>query len=270
MKIILLLYFSFSSAHAFRLNTNIGAKYDGSKAKIYVTSNSSCDQIGISASELLDMAMEGADDFWNKVPTSNLKLERGGIYETSDSLFLTGQLCARDSGSSCSDSTSVPEVSDIVIACNTETTKNFPSSSYLAISAPTSLSGSDIKGSIILINNSSNTNFKNLSRSEMVSVLAHEIGHAVGLGHSNKSEALMYYQNSDKLSRLSQDDIDGISYLYPNRLDGCTGLFGTIDTDNPSNNSPAPFIHSFLYGLMLIGLLSLTKFLFNTRRFKTI
>ena len=257
MKLLLLSIFIISShAYGFRLNTNIGAKFEDAHVKIYVTSNSTCDEAGISNSELLSIVMDAADDFWNKVPTSNLKIKEGGILETSDSLFLTGELCANDSESDCNASTSVPNVNNIVIACNSDTTKNFPSSSYLAISAPLKISGSNIEGSIILINNSANTTFKNLSRSQMVSVLAHEIGHAVGLGHSNKSEALMYYKNSDKFSKLAQDDIDGISYLYPNKLDGCTGFLGTMGLDDEHNDeNQNTFLLSILLGIMLSLLL---------------
>jgi len=181
--------------------------------------------------------------------------------------FLTGILCASDSESTCDVTTSVPAVTDIVIACNNNTTDNFPSASYLGLSAPTVLSGSKIKGSIILINDSAASAFSKLSRSEMESVLAHEIGHAIGIGHSNKNEALMYYKNSDKMHRLAQDDIDAISYLYPNKLDGC-GLFGGIINFNQKNKNGNNFILSLIFGLSLGLLLNFaTKHI--TRHVKT-
>lgn len=47
-------------------------------------------------------------------------------------------------------------------------------------------------------------------------VVAHELGHALGLGHSGSSIALMYYStNISSELNLSQDDVDGITYLYP-------------------------------------------------------
>ncbi len=56
---------------------------------------------------------------------------------------------------------------------------------------------------------------------DLVTVAAHEIGHTIGLGHSNASGALMgpYYYSSHRY--LSQDDIDGVRSLYP-----CSGSCG--------------------------------------------
>lgn len=236
------------SAFAYRLNTSNGAAYGDSTIKFYVTSNSTCTNAGVDQNELLSIAKEAADKFWNKVSTSSIKLKSGGIYETSDSLFLTGELCPEQSGSNCGSSI-VPYVSKLIIACNSESSENFPSNDFIAISAPTRLAGTRIRGSVILINDTATSSFAGLSRSERVSVLAHELGHAVGLGHSNKNEALMYFSNADKISRLSQDDRDGISYLYPVAADDCNGIFGTLS--DADKDDLGPFLPQFFLGIML-------------------
>ncbi|KFQ15077.1 Interstitial collagenase [Leptosomus discolor] len=75
------------------------------------------------------------------------------------------------------------------------------------------------------------TKFTTYSGYNLFLVAAHELGHSLGLGHSNVFGALMYpiYTASDSRDyRLPQDDIDGIQALYemtpsktPTRPDDC-------------------------------------------------
>ena len=76
---------------------------------------------------------------------------------------------------------------------------------------------------------------------DLVTVAAQEIGHALGLGHSNVACALMnaFYTGSHRY--LSQDDVDGIQSIYGNRtvvrtinLD-CSG--GTFFINNLPNGA---------------------------------
>ena len=51
---------------------------------------------------------------------------------------------------------------------------------------------------------------------DVQSVFLHEMGHSVGLGHSEYSNAVMYrYVYTNTLRRsLASDDINGVKYLY--------------------------------------------------------
>jgi hypothetical protein len=60
---------------------------------------------------------------------------------------------------------------------------------------------------------------------DLETVLLHENGHVAGLGHSEVGEAVMFatYHGLDR--QLDQDDIDGITFLYPD----VTGIIsGTV------------------------------------------
>jgi hypothetical protein len=58
---------------------------------------------------------------------------------------------------------------------------------------------------------------------DLVTVAAHEIGHALGLDHSNDKNSLMYPTYSKSHRYLDSDDVSGIQALYPKQnqiLDG--------------------------------------------------
>jgi hypothetical protein len=254
MKYLLLLFIP-TLSFAFTLNNSIGARYKNDKVSVSVASNTNCTTAGTTIDELEGFIQPAIKDFWNTVPTSRLTLEDGGTYDISDALINTGELCLNGG---CAGA--VPNVSDIVIACNTNTT-NFPgASSLLALTLPTVISGKNIKGSVILINNT-NGSFGALTKNQKIAVIAHEIGHALGLGHSEKKEALMYYSVVPKRTSLGQDDVDGITYLYPVQGDlygmGC--FLNTIAIVNKNNDKgsdndgggPGPFWPTAFLGLVL-------------------
>jgi hypothetical protein len=62
-------------------------------------------------------------------------------------------------------------------------------------------------------------------------VMLHENGHALGLGHSEVLDAVMYATYQGVHPWLHSDDIDGITFLYP--LDGSTGsISGTVTSSS--------------------------------------
>lgn len=234
MKLLVLLLISFKS-YAFFLITNNGAAFNSNKVKIYISSNSTCTNAGWTKSDILNMAVDGAKDTWNKVGRADITVKKGGEYNTSDGDFLTGELCVADSDTTCAAGT-VPKVSNIIIACNNNGT-NFPSNSVLAISAPNNISGTKIRGSVILLNDRADSQLGSFSKSEMEKILAHEIGHALGIGHSEDKDAFMYHTEIQNKSKLAKDDIYALSHLYPYSIDdmNCLGFLGSINY--PSNKN---------------------------------
>ena len=53
---------------------------------------------------------------------------------------------------------------------------------------------------------------------DLATTILHELGHAAGIGHSNNTEAVMYYQLDTATIRraLHADDIAGLTAAYPN------------------------------------------------------
>lgn len=237
------------SVEAFTLNNSLAARFKNKRVKVKVASvSSTCTQAGTTSSELASLIEPAINEFWNQVPTSRLRLVDGGIFETSDNDFLNGKLCVI--GDPTCTGTTVPSVEDIVISCNSNTANNFTSGSLLALTLPVNLRNKNIVGAVILINNANGSVFGQLSKQEKISVIAHEIGHAIGLGHATDRSALMYYQTIPDRFSLGQDDIDGVTYLYPVKIDGC----GLLASSTNQRNTPKSWMWSF--GIdFLIGIL---------------
>jgi hypothetical protein len=153
------------------------------------------------ARSVLDDAIDESFDLWNSVSTSNMRLIRGSNTATTASDAFTG--VATD---------------DPVIVCDTAfgATTSTDANQVFAVSDISS-SGSAITYGFMLLNAQvgATANISNLSPIQFTILLAHEIGHVLGLGHTGVDESLMYYDLSLKTHlRLSQDDVDGVSFLY--------------------------------------------------------
>lgn len=257
---LFILLMMISSAHAYTLNNNFGASFKDNKVKVSVERNTTCASAGVTVYELQEMIGPAIDDFWNRVPTSSLRLKDGGFSDTVTNIN-TGRLCAPtdDDCINTAGATVIEPVTDIVIACN-NLAANFGSPNVLAVTIPNNFSGKSIKGAVILINDSS-TIFSGLSRADRIGVISHEIGHAIGLGHSDVKASLMYYRTQDQRKSLGEDDIRGVSYLYPMKLDGF-GLLGGCGTIQNNDQEPPT---NFPYWPMILAL-SLFVIGFELRR----
>jgi hypothetical protein len=257
MKFLFLLILFTFEIHAFTLNNNISAGFSDNNVSVFVTSNSTCTNAQVSKEELSQMVGEAIHNFWNRVPTSALRLSNGGIFNTTNEDYLNGHLCSAQSGGTCTPKI-VPSAGGIVIACNDNQInyQNNPNSSILAVTLPNNISGGSIAGSVIIINDMAQTPFRDLSYADKVATIAHEIGHAIGLGHTPDGAALMYAEIIPNRHSLGHDDIKGVSYLYPIKFDGC-GLFSTVDTNQDKNRNG---IFLLLTLLSFIATIALSKF----------
>ncbi|MCB0125042.1 MAG: matrixin family metalloprotease [Caldilineaceae bacterium] len=86
---------------------------------------------------------------------------------------------------------------------------------------------------------------------DLVTVAIHEIGHALGLGHSHETTAIMYAYYGGSRRTLHNDDINGIRALYPspaveftaNEREGQDSL--TVQFTDQSTNSPTTWFWDF-------------------------
>jgi hypothetical protein len=171
---------------------------------------SSCTSLGISASTL-NSAIDSAIELWNKSPTSKLKLARGSTV------------------------TSTSATNPPTIYCSNTAQSN----TTAGIGGVSTSGGTPVQGYLYLNGDSTmDAYFNNLTSTQQQVVLAHEIGHVLGLGHSENEYAMMYYDISSKENlNLSQDDIDGLTWLNP-RDELKNGIMGCATIQEIGNRMP--------------------------------
>ncbi len=270
MKIFFLLLIISSPLFAYTLNNNFGASFKNNEIKVYIAGNTTCSTAQLNIYDLNDLITPANDNFWNRVPTSNIRLSNGGYTDAIDNIN-TGRLCAPTDNDCIVDAaaTVIPPVDGIVIACNNNP-DNFNGSNVLAVTIPNKFSGRDITGAVILINDSSVV-FAGLSKSDKIGVIAHEVGHAIGLGHTDDTAALMYYRTVKQRKTLGEDDMRGVSYLYPMKLDGMglLGGCGTISTKPPGASGKSLFWQMSITLTIVILISELIKLLRSKTRSST-
>lgn len=207
-------------ANAFTLNSTNNSNFQGwDNPDVSFSLNLANCPASVDVRGIVDDALA----IWNNVPSSRVKL------------------------SLAADTSSTSQGNPIPIICDT----NFASlgggaedsSPGVAQITPDS-SGTRIVSGIMRLNASSGqANIANFSRAIVAVTLAHEIGHLIGLGHSQDDNALMYFDASAKsYLGLAQDDIDGVSYLYPrnelgqDQIAGC-GLIRKNSAAPPNSSS---------------------------------
>lgn len=209
---------------------------------INVSSNA-CANAGLnSTTEVMNAAMEAVDKFWNKVPTSALELKRGSVTSYDSD------------GATVSDLIANGAPNTILVGCNDDDA-DFAGST-LGKGTLYCYSATNCRGALLLNDHPTNNPIANGTRAQLLSTIAHEIGHAFGLGHTSDSIALMYYAEDGRVQNyLTSDDIRGVSNLYPHdkELGGLLGSCGTIALiDDDDNDDFGNFLGSFLVGLFFM------------------
>lgn len=137
-----------------------------------------------------------AADIWNNVATSKVKLSYGGTTISTAAGSPPIVYCE-------------PNFQTVIGASQ----NSIPGLAQVSTSVAT---GQVVAARIVLNASGGTANIGLYDRTRLLIILAHEIGHVLGLGHSQDSSALMYYSATLKTNfLLAQDDIDGITYLYP-------------------------------------------------------
>lgn len=188
-------------------------------------------------------ALTSAMEIWSNVPTSAMKLKYGGSVSTTPSALINGT------------AGSVP-----VIVCDPNFSTNSPSANpnYVGGYGFFNGSGNTITyGGIVLnVQSGAGANISSYSETQLNILLAHEMGHVLGFGHSDFQPALMYYNISGKNSlNLAQDDMDAMTYLYP-RDELEDGLYGCGHVHNqqlPPSTKIIALLCLFMPLLILLG-----------------
>lgn len=269
MKKIICFVLLFSSyAQAYTFNNNFESSFKDNNVNVYVDELTTCYNAGITIYELIDLIEPAVDKFWNRVPTSNLRLKAGGASPATTNIN-TGRLCAPTDEAciAAATTTVIAPVKDIIIACNDQGL-NFGQTNVLAVTIPNNFSGKKIVGAVIILNDMVGSAFKDLSRDDKIGVIAHEIGHAIGLGHTEDSAALMYFRTVNQRKALGADDMRGVSYLYPMQIDGF-GLLGGCGTIQNKDGTPGAKLPFWQMGASLAVMILLSELLKLFKRSKT-
>jgi hypothetical protein len=243
-----------SLSFAFTLNPATGKGFKDNNIKVHIA-NTDCSGAGFSTSKYKKLIKDAVNEYWHKVPTSAIALDVQSI----GSIDVDGY----DFGNSLLD---LVPINTIVAGCNDDAS-GFDGSgepggySTTLGAAQMRCSGDNCQG-VLLLNAHPTSQLTLMSDSDIKATIAHELGHAFGLGHSEFHHNLMYYSASGKQQKwLGQDDIDAVTYLYPHdaELAGLLGSCGIIDT----TQGPKNFFGTFFFGIFFIWLLKIIGLLLS-------
>jgi len=193
----------------------------------------------------VETMLKDAMAVWNGIESSNLELEFGG--NTSASLTDVQNRTAVDVPVVFC----IPNLSEVAPSINPDAIPGFATGAHL--------DGSGALDSGYIVLNTQPGAAANIStmKSGLVKiVIAHEIGHLLGIGHSEDTTALMYFDASAKSKLgLAKDDIDAMTYLYPRDELSGDKIFGCASISGESYSKNSPLIIWFLAAPIVISLI---------------
>lgn len=161
--------------------------------------NGGCEGNGISNEDLIQIITVAISRYWNTVGESRLQLYVG-----------------QEVNATATQGNASP--GEILVGC-------YP----YGASGPSGIAYPDPStGAAVVHLNSTTFVPGGYSEGAIVATLTHELGHAIGLSHSDDPSSVMTYRNHDwgpAPEALSRDDQDGVIYLYPNKS-STLGLIG--------------------------------------------
>lgn len=178
----------------------------------------------------IETAIDRAVNAWNSVPTADVKIHYEGR------------------------TTQTGTQEDPLIECATSGLDD-----SIAVTYVSTASGRIFTGYMQLnAEPSSLGNVENYREDRLAIVIAHEMGHILGLGHSVTESALMYFSIGAKEHlALGQDDVDGVTFLYP-RKEPEDGLLGCGSLGAPGTGGGGgllgvlAFLGLFTWGLRFL------------------
>ncbi len=212
-----------SSAQAFTLEISGSATGSGwASNNVTVNYDPSC-----ASYTSIQTALSQAVAIWSTVPASNLSVSLAGSRSLGTSITTYTGTGATQS-----------YVGNILVYCDTNFDSDFSLSNPsdipgLELSPTLNCSSGEtfcpIEGGLVVLNvdTSDESNLSNYSQAKVSIVVTHELGHALGFGHSSDTSAVMYYDVTNKTTlKLAQDDANAAAYLYPRNEVGGSGIFG--------------------------------------------
>ncbi|XP_050516407.1 50 kDa hatching enzyme-like [Diabrotica virgifera virgifera] len=85
-----------------------------------------------------------------------------------------------------------------------------------------------------------NLNDPDYDSTNLFMVVLHEIGHSLGLLHSNDETAVMYPWYPNKLQNISQDDISGLEALYGRKSTSIPSQYSALTPSSPRKSTYIP------------------------------